>query len=53
MLEIEPTSTKEEITLPNFITTKKEVTEDRNYRNSTLYKKINKTIEKNAEKKKV
>lgn len=53
MLEIEPTSTKEEITLPNFITTKKEVTEDKNYRNSTLYKKINKTVEKNAEKKKV
>lgn len=53
MLEIEPTTREDKISIPTFIKVKQEVTEDKNYRNSTLYKGMNQRIEKGVEKKKV
>ena len=46
VLEIEPTVEKQPIKIPTFITVEKEVTEDRNYRNSVLYKRMNNLLEK-------
>lgn len=42
ILEIEPSSNKGEITLPDFIKVEKEVTDDKKYRNSSIYKALNK-----------
>ena len=41
MLEIEPTSPNHEIIMPDFIEIEKEVTNDKNYRNGAIYRKIN------------
>ena len=50
MLEIEPSSNKREITLPDFIKVEKEVTDDKEYRNSSIYKKLNKETPKTYQK---
>ena len=50
MLEIEPSSNKREITLPDFIKAEKEVTDDKEYRNSSIYKKLNKETPKTYQK---
>lgn len=49
ILEVETTSPNEDISIPQFIKIKEEVTNDISYRNASLYKKINspqKSIEK-------
>lgn len=53
MLEVETTSPDEKIQIPKFIEIKEEVTNDTNYRNASLYKKLNspqKDIEKTLKK---
>ena len=50
ILEIEPTIEKQSIKIPTFITLEKEVTEDKNYRNSSLYKRMNNLLENKKEK---
>ena len=53
MLEVETTSSDEKIQIPKFIEIKEEVTNDTNYRNASLYKKLNspqKDIEKTFKK---
>lgn len=41
ILETELTNENKEIVIPDFLTVKKDITEDINYRNSNLYRKIN------------
>ena len=49
MLEVETTSSNEDVSIPKFMKIKEEVTNNTDYRNASLYKKINspqKSIEK-------
>ena len=41
LLEIEPTTKEEKIALPSFLTIKEEVTNNKDYRNSSLYERLN------------
>ena len=45
LLEVEPTTEKQPVTLPDFVTIEKDVTDDTEYRNSSIFRRTNSLIQ--------
>ena len=50
LLEVEPTTEKQAVTLPDFVTIEKDVTDDTEYRNSSIFYQLNSSIQNKIKK---